>query len=117
VSLADDLRDLEVSMLSTAARYSKADLERLLTEDFVEFGGSGVVYDRAALIDVLMAEGAQIASPIAVSDLVVKPIGTEAALITYRTIRDGQVRLRSSLWRREGREWRMMFHQATPAAS
>ena len=115
MSLAQDLLALEEALLRPAARYSVTELERLLTEDFHEFGASGTVYDRASLIDLLMQESRTPFTPVEVSDFVARKLGDDAALVTYRTKRGDVVRLRSSVWRRERGSWRMMFHQGTPA--
>jgi hypothetical protein len=116
VTLSDELRALEVSLLQPAARYSVADLKRLLSEDFREFGSSGTVYDRAALIDLLLQESQSPFVPVEVSDFAVRELGPDAALVTYRTQRGAAARLRSSIWRREVSGWRMIFHQGTPTS-
>ena len=115
MSLAEDLRALEEALLRPAARYSVTELERLLTEDFREFGASGTIYDRAAIIDLLTQESRTTFTPIEISEFATRKLGEDAALVTYRSKRGDAVRLRSSVWRRENGSWRMMFHQGTPA--
>jgi hypothetical protein len=115
VSLAKDLLALEEALLRPPARYSPAELERLLTEDFREFGASGTVHDRASTIDLLMQESRAPFTPVEVSDFTARKLGDDAALVTYYSKRGDAVRLRSSIWRRDEGSWRMMFHQGTPA--
>jgi hypothetical protein len=113
VSLADELIALEVSTLEPPGRYSRETLERLLTDDFCEHGASGAIYDRAAIIDMLMQEAASDRAPINASDFAVDQPAPDIALVHYRTDRAGRVCLRSSHWRREASGWRMFFHHAT----
>lgn len=115
-NLADELRELEVSLLQPETRHSRTELQRLLSKEFREFGGSGAVFSRAVLIELLLKEAGQPFKPTHVSDFTALELAPGVALATYQSTRDGQVRLRSSIWRREGAHWRMVFHQATPAA-
>ena len=115
MSLAEDLLALEEALLRPPVRHSAAGLERLLADDFREFGASGTVYDRASMIELLMQESRAPFTPVEVSEFAVRKLGDDAALVTYRTKRGDIVRLRSSVWRRDAGSWRMMFHQGTPA--
>ncbi len=106
-TLADDIRALEELLLTPAVRASRAELERLLADDFVEFGSSGRVYAKSEIIEALVQDPVSTAS---VSDFRLIVLSENAVLATYRSERA----LRSSLWRREGENWRMVFHQGTP---
>jgi hypothetical protein len=104
------IRALEELLLTPAVRASRFELESLLSDQFVEFGSSGRVYSKAEMIEALIASPGCTAT---VSDFRVLALAANVMLATYRS----EHALRSSLWRREGNDWRMIFHQGTPASS
>lgn len=118
--LLTTLRTLEESLLTPEVRGSREATDALLADDFVEFGSSGTVYDKASIVAALQeerAEGAQI--ELRTADWNVRALSTDAALLTSRVERREapderwSASLRSSIWRRTGSQWRMMFHQGT----
>lgn len=111
--LALHLRDLEESLLLPDVRKSQI-LVDLLADEFVEFGSSGRIYNKADLVSTLQAEtpSTQTASSFELTEL-----SPEVALLTYRVHLHCEPpvhTLRSSLWKQIGGRWRMIFHQATP---
>jgi hypothetical protein len=108
---------LEQSHLAPENRASPEALTRLLAEDFVEFGSSGRVYDRRQIIEGLQAETG---ISFAMSDFRVRELEPGVVLATYQVARtstaDGRRlrSLRSSIWKKSGGAWRMVFHQRTP---
>ena len=61
--LLTTLRILEESLHTPEVRASREATDALLADDFVEFGNSGTVYDKASILVALQeerAEGAQI---------------------------------------------------------
>lgn len=111
-SLARHLQELEESLLQPDVRKSRT-LVDLLDDEFLEFGSSGRTYSKADLVATLQAESP---SKQTTSDFKTIRLGPDAALLTYRIRlhREPPVHtLRSSLWRRTGGKWRMVFHQAT----
>jgi hypothetical protein len=107
----DEIRELEMRLLAPSVRAARAYLEPLISDDFVEFGSSGRVYDKSKTIAVLNTELEGRPEPPAVSELRVLMLGAGAALVTYRC----GPSLRSSVWRREALGWRVVFHQGTPS--
>jgi hypothetical protein len=84
-------------------------VERLLAAEFVEFGASGRVWTRAAMLEELQLCGER---ALELSDADCQSLGPDAVLLTYR-IAGERESLRSSVWvRREGR-WQLIFHQGT----
>ena len=88
-------------------------MERLLHEDFTEFGASGARWDRAAMLASLAAEPAQ---PAEVSGLVARSLAEDVVLVTYVAEHEGAVTLRSSIWVKSDPGWQVLFHQGTPAS-
>jgi hypothetical protein len=106
------LRELELSLHRPDVRASRERVGQLLTDDFVEFGRSGTVYDKSLLLDLLARENGS-AQPPPVSEFAVRFLAPDVALVTYRALAPKRETLRSSIWRREGSGWRMTFHQGT----
>ena len=112
VALADQLRGLETSLLQPDVRKSK-ELVALLAEEFIEFGGSGRVYTKEDLVAVLQAESP---STQETGNVKVELLAPTVALLTYFIRLEATppaYTLRSSVWRKQGAEWQMVFHQAT----
>ncbi len=106
------VRDGEERLLQPEVRRSAAAVDALLAPDFVEFGSSGRVWDRAGIIAALAGE-----APAAreVHDFTVRPLADGTALATYRATNraSGRRTLRSSIWQLHDGQWRIRFHQGT----
>lgn len=117
--LTTTLRALELQLLTTAVRNRADAVDALLADDFLEYGSSGRVWTKAAVIADLRDE-----PPIErrLSDFVATALAPGVALVTYRVERLGAPAgtaartLRSSIWVHDGARWRMRFHQGTPTA-
>ena len=114
------IRDLELRLLQPETRASGSALRALLAEDFIEFGSSGRVYDREAIVEALA--GREPTWRYHLSDFEAVQLAPGLVLATYR-IRaipaDGDQQrcsLRSSIWRHHDDGWQMLFHQGTLTA-
>jgi hypothetical protein len=105
----DEIRRCEEELGSSTVRASADALDRLVSDQFVEFGSSGEKFTKRDVIDQMIAHAHVTISLIDFRVLAVSP---DVALATYRTAGS----LRSSIWRREGPYWRIVFHQGTPIA-
>ena len=115
-ALTETLRTLEESILDPAVRSDPARMRALLAPGFTEFGASGRVFDRDAIIAALANEGARVLRR--ARGLKVRLVAPGAALTTWRVQRDDGIEtLRSSVWQQQpdGR-WLMVFHQGTLCA-
>ena len=116
-ALRDTIRVLEEQLLDLRVRGDRAALERLLADEFVEFGASGCVFDREAVITALASESA---TEFAVHEFRATALAPDLVLATYRaTARTPargteRVSLRSSLWVHRSERWQLLFHQGTP---
>lgn len=113
-----DIRSLEEALHRPEVRHSRDALEALLAAKFVEFGASGAIYNRATIIDLLIQEDGSSNDDLRTTNYVLTSISYDAVLLTYeseRTQNDGSKRhvLRSSIWKRNGDRWQMLFHQGT----
>ena len=110
--IEDEIRALELSLLTSPGRSSAEHLREVVSEDFREFGASGRTYGRDEAIAELLSGPLPPEKPgPALVDFRVVEVAPGVALATYRT----RLSLRSSIWRREGHAWRLYFHQGTPA--
>lgn len=118
-ALAAELEHLERALHAPQVRGDRARLSELLDEDFSEIGSSGQCYGRAAALAEIPLERAQV--QIESEQYAVSLLAPDLAQVRYRSRYhlDGQPQrwvLRSSLWRRHGQGWRVVFHQGTPEA-
>ncbi len=109
---------LERGLLEPSVRSSAQALEALLADEFVEFGSSGRVWTRQEIIADLLEQPTSI---IEIDSVESRHIGEETVLITYRTRRAGETdaneAIRSSIWQRQGNNWKIIFHQGTRTGS
>ncbi len=112
------LQLLEETLLDPAVRRDPARVGALLAEDFVEFGSSGRIWTRGAILDLLEHEEGYAEAPL-VREFACRPLALGVVLATYRAVRlDGGTgrsgeTLRSSIWSKESAGWKMRFHQGT----
>jgi len=95
---------------------TRADLGRtgvLLHPEFTEIGSSGRLWTRD---EVMMALEENPGPHAALETLAADRIGPDTVLLTYRSRTRAGTVLRSSLWVRDGRQWRLRFHQGTSEA-
>jgi hypothetical protein len=108
--LAAHLIALELRLQDPAVRKDPAAIGELLSEDFREFGASGIVWDRATILETLSVEPPY---SITSEDFECQRLSSDLALLTYVATNPARQTLRSSLWRLEGDRWRVLFHQGT----
>lgn len=117
--LTKTIYDLELSLLTPEARSSVDKLSNLLADDFMEFGSSGLIYDKKEILERLPANTEKI--EFIVNDFVARQLFEDVVLTTFKTeriINDTEkiTSLRSSLWKKINGNWQMFFHQGTPIA-
>lgn len=119
--VARQLQLLEETLLDPAVRKDPARVGALLAEEFVEFGSSGRMWSRGAILELLAHEEGYAEAPL-VREFECQPLALGVALVTYRAVRmdasAGKPRetLRSSVWAKSAQGWRMRFHQGTRVA-
>jgi hypothetical protein len=107
----------EQALLTAEVRGSRAALEALLAPEFVEFGSSGRVFDRAAIVAALRNEIKDVGGA-EIRDFRCTRLGPCAALATYTVERaPAAASLRSSVWLLRQQRWVMVFHQGTRIAA
>ena len=109
--------ELELSLLTPEIRSSFDNLNNLLSDDFIEFGSSGLVYNKKEILERLPNTDEKIEYK--VSDFIATVLSDTIVRTTFKTERiindiDKVVSLRSSIWKKENENWKLFFHQGTP---
>lgn len=109
------LTRLEESMWIERTRFDESFLQRTLASDFVEFGKSGKMHSRDA---VLNSARKVIGIVLPLRELAVRRLDENTAQVTYISETenaDGRlVSRRSSIWFKTPQGWQLRFHQGTP---
>ena len=93
---------------------TRADFERMAAADFWEIGASGRRYSRAHVLDVLEHRAPDPAEHTwKTRDFHCRELGANIYLLTYTLEQGERVSRRSTIWRRHGDEWVIVFHQGT----
>jgi len=117
-SVLEHVMALEQRLLDPVVRRDRRAVAEMLDPEFYEFGRSGVVWLHDALLDALVDEDD---ATIVADGFQAHELADGVVLLTYHSVRTllltKQRALRSSLWvRGSDGQWRMRFHQGTPAA-
>ncbi len=110
-----ELKRLEENLWQPEARFSLEKIDALLADDFIEFGSSSRIYNKRKILETPVQE---INARLPLPDFCTKLLAQSVVLITYRSVLhnpDGSERqaLRSSIWVRTDKGWRIVFHQGT----
>lgn len=116
MNLQDEIIALELELLKPEVRRSPSELNRLISDDFLEFGGSGKSFGKQEVLKRLPQE-----SPPEFSsrDFQLRPLSDNIVQLIYKAtmLKAGAAQisysLRSSLWQHNGDHWQMLFHQGT----
>lgn len=108
----EELIELERALWRAETRFDRKFMERVLADDFSEFGRTGRVHTR---FDTLGVDERPIDAHL--RDIEVDRVTEDVALVTYVSEVQHEVldlANRASIWvRRDGR-WQLRFHQGTP---
>ncbi|MGA8743636.1 MAG: DUF4440 domain-containing protein [Terracidiphilus sp.] len=113
-----ELERLELLLMDPAVRRDRQRVAALLAGDFMEFGSSGRVWTREAILELLATETY---TPPGVGAFACRMMSDDVVLVTYHAARtdaatgERTVTLRSSIWTRVNGNWQMRFHQGTRA--
>lgn len=108
--MIEHIKSLELSLLDVDTRKNINKLNKLIAEEFIEFGSSGKVYTKSAILQHL---------PIAshrefkVSRFNTVELAVNCVLVIYQLQEKDGKSLRSSIWKKFDSDWKMIFHQGT----
>jgi hypothetical protein len=94
---------------------TRADLEKLIAEDFWEVGASGKRYSKQFVLEVLEKRLADQQPDVwQTSDFYCRSLSTDVYLLAYTLIQNNvRKTLRSSIWQRSTDGWKCVYHQGT----
>lgn len=93
---------------------ARADFERMTAENFWEIGASGNRYSREHVLNVLEQRASDPAEHTwQTRDFHCREIGGDTYLLTCTLEQGERVSRRSTIWRRSGDAWVIVFHQGT----
>jgi hypothetical protein len=111
----DTIYRLEESLWKAETRFDVNYMEEVLHPKFFEFGRSGSIYNRAG---ILSYNSGTIDTVFPLKDFQLHHISDEIIQATYisQVTYDGMLEKanRSSIWKKEEDEWKLIFHQGTP---
>ena len=94
---------------------TRADFDRMMTDDFWEVGASGKKYSREFVLDTLeQRHKSSVPEHLVVSDFACRRVATDTYLVTYQLEQDGdRFSRRSTLWQHSPDGWKILYHQGT----
>ena len=96
---------------------TRRDFENMTESDFWEVGASGRRYSRAYVLDNLEKRYAEPHDdPWETRDFQCHQVAPDNYLLTYTLIQGTRVTRRSTIWRRHGQDWKIVYHQGTIVA-
>ena len=117
--VVEELKRLEETLLRPEVRRSREKMSALLADDFIEYGRSGRVYNKATILETA---DKSFDGSLSLNGFSAKALAPSVALVRYATVlrrSDGNEfhSLRSSIWTRTGHRWQLVFHQGTACGS
>jgi hypothetical protein len=98
---------------------SRQDFEDMTDPGFWEVGASGRCYSRRYIIDTLVERYANPHEDVwEAGGFHCRELAPNVYLLTYRLVQDGvRVTRRSTIWRKDQDQWKIVYHQGTIVGS
>ena len=116
-NLTKQIQTLEEKLLHTDMQENPFLLDELLAESFEEIDNTGNITTRQAVVEWLMNKNKN--DRWLITSFRIKELSTDIVLAIYQAQKVGgrnntvAVSTRSSIWKRHGSHWKMVFHQAS----
>jgi hypothetical protein len=110
-NIEDIIKENELKLLDPKIRHNRDELEKLVSKKFLEYGSSGSIYTYNDIISDLSIETEEIKYKII--EMNVKKLSDKICLLLYVIEMNNNIFNRSSIWKREENEWKIIFHQGT----
>jgi hypothetical protein len=94
---------------------ARSDFENMTEPGFWEVGASGRCYSREYVIETLVERHSKPHDDVwETSGFQCRALAPDTYLLTYRLVQDGvRVTRRSTIWKRTGDQWKIVYHQGT----
>jgi hypothetical protein len=109
--IEDIIKERELKLLDPKIRHNKDELEKLISKDFIEYGSSGSIYTYNDIISRLPIETKE--TTYRIIEMNVKKLSDKIYLLIYVMEMNKSIFNRSSIWKEEKNEWKIIFHQGT----
>ncbi len=115
-NLKEIIYKLETDLLNPEIRGSVAKLGELLADDFIEYGSSGLVYNKDIILERLPQEDSPVYTLYDFDVILLSEKVVQSRFKTDKINLDGSktTSLRTSIWKNSGNNWQILFHQGTP---
>jgi len=116
MGVESNLIEKEKSLLSFEVRSSAEKLRSILSPDFLEIGASGAFFGKDSVLETLPKESGWSA---VARDFEHRRLSPDLIQLFYRVAvtrqngTDSVWSRRTSIWRKEGSEWKLLFNQGT----
>ncbi|MCJ1219261.1 DUF4440 domain-containing protein [Paenibacillus polymyxa] len=114
--MSKEIEDIILSLEKQLMHARREDFEKLLADDYIEYGSSGRKYDKSMQLTFLKSRSPLNHIPFIITDFNIRLLSSEIVHATYCTESNdtGIKSLRSSIWKLYEGRWQMFFHQGTP---
>jgi len=118
-TLTEYIQHLELRLLQSDLNAHPEYIDELLAEDFEEIDNHGQIHTKSDVIDWLKRKDPNL--PWVFENFRVKALSDDMVLAVYSLQKTQQSinsagSIRTSVWHRQGKHWKMVFHQATKLA-
>lgn len=119
-AIAEQIQRLELKLLQADLNAHPECIDELLAENFEEIDNHGQIHTKSDVIDWLKRKDPNLLWVF--ESFRVKALSDDLVLAIYSLQKPGPPdtgsakSIRTSLWHRQGRHWKMVFHQATKLA-
>lgn len=109
--------DLEVELFDPKIRHSKERLNKFIADDFIEFTSSG---RKTTKQDTIASLAMERPLKIEATNISSTPLSDSVILVRYEArktdLSSGSIKdsFRGSIWKKNGGQWQIVFHQGTP---
>ena len=103
------IKHLELSLLNSETRASRATLDQILADGFIEIGKSGRLYNKQDIIKELFGASQSTAR---FFDFDFRALSDTLILAVYNSTNEGVTVKRHSLWEKTGTDWQILYHEA-----
>jgi uncharacterized protein (TIGR02246 family) len=122
--MLSELQDLSERWFQAWLAKDAATVERLMAEDYIYVGPSGLVLDRQAILAIIRSPGYRLDQGTR-TEVVVRAVGPEAAVVRHRYQGAGSFEGTSftddhrcvMVWEKHAGEWRLVMEQCSFSSS
>ena len=114
--LKEIIYELETNLLKQEVRASVEKLNTLIADNFIEYGSSGLIYDKKNILERLPQGSSQTYHlyDFQCLNLSEDIIQTRFKIDIINLDKTKVTSLRTSLWKKTNNNWQIFFHQGTP---